>query len=462
MRFLSEIARTPDPDQALLHFAEFIGNLRAPAGYLGVLTRLPRVSRRLVNLFGQSDYLSRYFLRHPELLDAMVQGQFDQADKPPERIREELSQRASRYPDPEERLGALRRIKNEESLRIGLNDIGGELEVPEVARQLSAIADGVLDEVLFVCEGELRERYGEPLTGKTHETLSVIGMGKLGGRELGYHSDLDLIFVYSGTGQEDTSGGSRGKITHHEYFAKVAQRLIHYLQMQLREGILYKTDARLRPSGNKGTLVVSQEALRAHHEKHAQLWERQALVKARGAAGDLAAFAKLQQEWLHPLVYERALPDDAAAEIDRMRGRMEKEIAQETAEKLDAKTGHGGLVDVEFATQYLQLVHGRAHPAVRSPNTLEAIAALAREGCIPAADAEALRAGYLFHRRVENRLRLIHGNSLSQLPTSGRPLALLARRLGHVGADPGAAFLAEYRAYAARVREVYARVLRGT
>lgn len=460
LKLLAEVARTPDPDQALHHLADFLSHLRAPQGYLELLTTRSQVSRRLLNLFGQSDFLSRYFLGHPQLFDALVQGEAEDAVKPAERIRQELSQRVHRHDDPEERLATLRRVKNEEVLRIGVQDISGELTVPQVAEQLTAIADGVLDECLFLAMSEALERHGDPVGARGLEHLAVIAMGKLGGRELGYHSDLDLIFVYSGEGQEETTGGSRGKISHHELFAKVAQRLITFLQLQLGEGYLYKIDTRLRPSGNKGALVVSERAFHEHHHKRAQLWERQALIKARGAAGELSLFDRLRRQTVDPLVYERPLPDSAAQEIDRLRTRMEKEIDPETAEQLNLKTGHGGLVDVEFAVQYLQLRHGAAHPSVRTSNTLDAVEALVRAGVLSEEDALTLREGYLFHRRVENRLRLVHGRSLSNFPTHGRALAQLARRLGYLGTDAELEFLHAYRAYTERVRDVYARVFR--
>ncbi|HEX8440978.1 bifunctional [glutamate--ammonia ligase]-adenylyl-L-tyrosine phosphorylase/[glutamate--ammonia-ligase] adenylyltransferase [Archangium sp.] len=463
VRLLSELAQTPDPDQALLHFSDFLSRLHQPEGYLALLTSMPRASRRLFNLFGQSDYLSRIFLRHPELLDALVQAQLDEALKSPERLRQELGARLGRHTDAEAKHAAMPRFKNEELLRIGLNDISGDLSVPEVAEQLTAVADAILDECLFLALQEQRERYGQPLDANgQREGLVVIAMGKLGGYELGYHSDLDLIFVYSGNGQGETSGGHRGTLTHHEYFAKTVQRLMTLLQVQLREGHLYKIDARLRPSGNQGALVVSQDTLREHHQKRAQPWERQALIKARPAAGDATRFQALRETVLAPLVYERPLPPDTAAEIDRLRTRMERELAQENAQQLNPKLGQGGLVDVEFTVQYLQLVHGREHPRVRSTNTLAALEGLQAEGCLSPEDAETLRQGYLFLRRVENRLRLLHASSLAHMPTSGRPLAQLARRLGVLGTEPGETFLAHYRACAVRVRDVYARVLRAS
>ena len=458
IKLLAEIAKTPDPDQALFFFCDFIGRLRSPAGYLNILGGAPEVRRRLLNLFAQSEYLSKYFLRHPELVDQLVQR--DDTEKAPPRLGEELAIRLQRSSDVEERLTAMRRFKNEELLRIGLNDISGEMSVSEVSDQLTAVADAIVDEVLNLALHEQLERYGAPRGGTRDETLAVIALGKLGGREMGYHSDLDLLFVYSGSGTDETTGGSRGRISHHEFFAKLVQRFLYFMQLQLREGDLYKVDTRLRPSGNQGTLVVRQEAFREHHQRRGQIWERQSLIKARALAGDPAFARQLLTAVIEPLVYERPLPIEAGAEIERLRKRVELEISRETAEQLDPKSGYGGLVDVEFATQYLQLLHGGRFPSVRTGNTLEALRRLESEGCIGAREATLLSDGYIFHRRLENRLRLVQGDAMARLPTSGRPLALLARRLGYRGPTAGEAFLTEYHQHRESIRLAYEGIVR--
>ena len=461
LQLLQGAARSPDPDQALFYLAEFASGLAVPAGYLRLLQQRPAVARRLLDLFGQSTYLSAELVRTPELLDQLVSWDAEALHKPPERIRTELDGRAARATeDPEQLLGALRRFKNEEVLRVGLGDIAGELEVPEVARQLTALADGLLDHAVLLAAEHARARWGLPrMRDGRRAPLAVLGMGKLGGRELGYHSDLDLLFVYGSSADEETTGGTQGRIGHHEYFARMVQRLLSLLTLQYREGRLYQVDTRLRPSGNQGPLVVSEEALLEHHARRAQLWERQALVKARGVAGDVAYAARLLGTALVPLVWERPLPEGAAEEIHRLRMRMEREVAGESSDRLNPKTGQGGLVDVEFATQYLQLLHGASLPSVRCPGTLEALEALVASGRIRREDAAELRQGYLFLRRVENRQRLVHGRALQHLPTRGRPLLLLARRLGYGGPDAGGAFLSEYLAVAAKVRAAYVRVL---
>ena len=461
LQLLQGAARSPDPDQALFFLAEFASGLSVPAGYLRLLHQRPPVARRLLDLFGQSAYLSAELVRSPELLDQLVSWDAEALHKPPERIRSELDGRAARATDdPEQLLGALRRIKNEEVLRVGLGDIGGELEVPEVALQLSALADGLLDHAVLLAAEHARVRWGLPrMRDGRRAPLAVLGMGKLGGRELGYHSDLDLLFVYGSSADEETTGGTQGRIGHHEYFARMVQRLLSLLTLQYREGRLYQVDTRLRPSGNQGPLVVSEESLLEHHTRRAQLWERQALIKARAVAGDVAYGERLLGTALAPLIWERPVPEGAAEEIHRLRMRMEREVAGETRDQLNLKTGQGGLVDVEFAVQYLQLCHGAALPAVRRPGTLEALEALAVAGTLHREDATRLREGYLFLRRVENRQRLVHGRALQHLPTRGRPLLLLARRLGYGGPDAGGAFLSEYRAVAATVRAAYVRVL---
>jgi glutamate-ammonia-ligase adenylyltransferase len=461
LQLLQGAARSPDPDQALFYLAEFASALSVPAGYLRLLHQRPAVARRLLDLFGQSAYLSAELARTPELLDQLVSWDAEALHKPPERIRTELDGRAARATeDPEQLLGALRRFKNEEVLRVGLGDIAGELEVPEVARQLTALADGLLDHAVLLAAEHARSRWGIPrMRDGRRAPLAVLGMGKLGGRELGYHSDLDLLFVYGSSADEETTGGTAGRLGHHEYFARMVQRLLSLLTLQYREGRLYQVDTRLRPSGNQGPLVVSEEALLEHHTRRAQLWERQAVVKARAVAGDVNYGERLLGSALAPLVWERPLPEGAAEEIHRLRMRMEREVAGESVEQLNPKTGQGGLVDVEFATQYLQLVHGGTLRGVRQPGTLDALAALAAAGRLRREDAAGLREGYLFLRRVENRQRLVHGRALQHLPTRGRPLVLLARRLGYGGPDAGGAFLSEYRAVAATVRAAYVRVL---
>lgn len=459
IRLVADCAASPDPDLALLHLAEFFASLRAPGAYFDLLARHPPAARLLTSLFGSSDFLSKYFVRHPELVDSLVQSGLAQVQKGRSVLRQELGARLARQEDTEGKLGAMRRYKNEEVLRIGLADVAGNLTVEEVAGELTELAEGLLEATLELARAELLERYGLPSgPGGEEAAFAVIGLGTLGARELGYQSDLDLIFVYSDAGE--TLGGSRGRTTNAELFARLAQRLLSSLSLSLREGYLYRTDVRLRPSGNQGTLVVSARAFSEHQLRRAQLWERQALIRARRVAGDAALFDRLQAEVLWPAIY-RPGADPAAmrAEIARVRDRMVRELSQESADQYNPKLGRGGLADIEFVAQFLQLAHGAEDARLRIGHTRRAVAALAGAGILGARDAQVLESGWVFLRRLENRLRIVHDHPLQHMPRSGPALRSLARRLGYGGEEPEAALLADYGATTAAVRQVYERVL---
>ncbi|HET8732418.1 MAG TPA: bifunctional [glutamate--ammonia ligase]-adenylyl-L-tyrosine phosphorylase/[glutamate--ammonia-ligase] adenylyltransferase, partial [Anaeromyxobacteraceae bacterium] len=451
---LADALGTPDPDQALSHLSDFAAALRNPEPYFRLLAEHRRVARLLLSLFGSSDFLSKRFLRHPELLDALLREDQVLLEKSRDDFRREVAERLATI-DPalplddllEQRLGELRRYKNEEVLRIAMHDIAGTLELASVATQLSDLAEVCLEACLALAEEEAGRKDVLP-PGR----LCVIGMGKLGGRELGYHSDLDLIFLYPG-----------GVEPGFERYARLAQRLMSFLQMPLREGRLFQIDTRLRPSGNQGALVIGAEAFIRYHAGgggapavQSQLWERQALLRARFVAGDAALFEEVRTRAIEPALYgRRDDPAALAAEIRRMRERMEAELSREASHGKNPKTGRGGLVDVEFAVQFLQLAHGRDHPAIRTGTTPVALGRLRAEGLLREADHAALARGYDFLRRVELRLRIVHDYAIDHLPAGGPALHQLARRLGYYGPEPGERFVADYARVTAAVRAAF-------
>ncbi|HXU70622.1 MAG TPA: bifunctional [glutamate--ammonia ligase]-adenylyl-L-tyrosine phosphorylase/[glutamate--ammonia-ligase] adenylyltransferase [Polyangia bacterium] len=441
---LEEVAASPDPDLALRRLVDLVGRRGAGATIWRLVAAHRPLARLLVTLFGTSEFLGKTLVAHPELVEQMLSA----ASSARVRSREDFDELVARAQDgleaddpndEEARLNALRRVRNEEMLRIGLFDVGGELAPADVSAQLTDLADAILEAALAVVAPATFKKWGTPSA-----SLAVIGLGKLGGRELTYASDLDVIFVYSDDGDA------------FEVMSRLAQRLIHALSAYLDEGRLYEIDTRLRPSGQKGTLVSSLAGFRAYHAKEAAVWERQALIKARTVAGDRALGDQIER-LASELVYKDAAVD--AREIGRIRARMEKEIAQETAHVFNIKTGRGGLVDVEFLVQYLQLVHGPRLPSLRQRATVDALAALAREGVLPAEEARTLAESYAFLRRLENRLRIVHDRSIQQITDRAGELGTLARRLGYHGADAGARLLADYRAHTERIRALYARYL---
>jgi glutamate-ammonia-ligase adenylyltransferase len=459
---LAETLATPDPDQALSHLADFASALQAPEPYFKLLRERRRVARLVISLFGTSDFLSKRFLRHPEMIDALLREDQVALVKEKERLGQELDERLASF-DPamqideamERKLGEVRRFRNEEMLRVAIHDIAGSIDLGSVAAQLTSVAEVCIQRCLSLAEEESRAKgYAPP--GR----LCVVGMGKLGGRELGYHSDLDLVFLYSG-------GATQG----HERYSRLAQRFLAFLQMPLREGRLYQIDTRLRPSGNQGALVVGTEGFTRYHlgdtesggglaQVRSQLWERQALLRARFVAGDPAPFEEIRERVLLPVVFGRPADRAAlAAEIRKMRERMESELGKEATRGVNPKTGRGGIVDVEFAAQFLQLAHGHDHPEIRTPSTPEALDRLREAGLLRELDHEALSAGYDFLRRVALRLRIVHDFAVDHLPGEGRPLEQLARRLGYYGAYPGHRFREDYQRITEAVRRAFDEVV---
>ncbi len=445
-----ELAAAPDPDQALRHMADLFGLLADPRATAELLATSPRTARLLVSLFGSSDFLSRGLLRHPELIDQLVHRGSAPLVRERDDLRDDLNKRLALTSDLETALTELRRFHNEEVLRVGLHDVAGALDVEQVSRQLSDLADACVEACFSLATAETERR-----NGAAKASMVVVALGTLGGRELGYHSDLDLLFVYSGPGETEK------RVAHHEHFARVAQRLISHLTLQLREGALYRIDTRLRPSGSAGPLVVSFEALATYHEREARLWERQALLKARPVAGDEALFARAYEQVLEPSLFRPIDPAAAARDLIAMRERMEREIAAESPGRYNSKLGRGGLVDVEFAVQFLQLVHGSQHPGIRSRSTPQALVDLREAGLLAPEDQEPLARGYRFLRRLESRLRIVRDRSVDRLPSAGPELLRLARRMGYSGARAGEELLADYERTAAEVRAAFLRVLGG-
>jgi len=450
---LTEIARSAAPERALRHLATFVSTIGARTSYLHLLLENPGVMRLLVRLFATSEFLSAFFLRHPELLDSLVRADLMRIERTREDMAAELGERLAAAPDLEARLDTLRRFRHEEFLRVGVHDIEGTLEPAEVGRQLTSLAETCLAAALAIARGEVLARAGVPDTAAS-QGLAVLGLGKLGGGELVYASDLDLIFVYD---PGDPAWWS-GHVVPHEFFTRVAQRTISALATPTREGIAYRIDTRLRPSGNQGPLVSSLEAFAAYHRSGARLWERQALIKARVVAGPPALGARLEAI-VAEFVYGRGLGPAEVAEIAHMRARLERERGAADGPAVNIKTGRGGLVDVEFLVQMLELRQGHAHPAVRVRDTPGAITALAAAGLLGPGDARALAEGYAFLRALESRLRLEHDQPLEVTAADPAALLALARRLGYRGADGEAvaALRADHARHGDAIRAVYDR-----
>ena len=456
---LQEIFESPDPDMALANLERFLAMIGTRSSYYALLAENRETLKLLVSLFGMSEFLSKILINHPELLDSLVARSHASDLKPKVNMAHDLATLLEQTDYFEEQLDVLRRYRNEEFLRIGLNDIHGRLKQGETTSQLSLLGETCLEAAFRLAVQDLK-RFGKPMyryEGSEQQAgLAVIGMGKLGGGDLNYHSDLDIIFVYDHQG---TTDGDK-QISNHEYFAKLAQKVISILTLQTREGYVYKIDTRLRPSGNAGPLVTSLDSFLEYHRKEAQIWERQALTKARVVLGDLLLASQLE-EVIRQTVYGTSIDDDGRREIHRLRMRMENELAKETADSFNIKTGRGGMVDVEFAVQFLLLKYGCSYPELRTTSTVEALKEISTLGLLKEGDAETLLTGYKFLRKLENRLRIIHDYSVNDLSGPKSYINKLARRMGYDPKlkNPGASLLCDYEVTTGRIRDCYDRIL---
>lgn len=461
---LEALADAADPEQASRLLAAFFGRLSTPSVYARAMADDRQLIRKLVGLFGASAFLGEALVYHPELVESIL---FAKGMPSPERARRELDAEietatmaealsGGEDSDPEDVfVGALRRAKSRIMMEVGLAELSGELLTREAGLVLSAAADATLD---HATRWALEEK-------KLEGGLVVVAMGKLGGREIGYGSDLDIFFLYDAGDDED---GSRS-----ERYIRAAQRVLRLVSAPHGTGPGYELDTRLRPSGSQGLLVVSLEAFARYHGLKAdgtpiesdaesgaavaQDWERQALVKARVCAGD-DALGKRFTALAKTVAYERGAPD--RERVHHLRMRMEKELAREGPHRFDVKLGKGGIVDVEFAAQWLQMKYG-GDPRVRTTDTETALGALEACGYLDAGAASVLREGYAMLRRLEQALRVVHGTSASLIEEGAPGLAALARRMGLRDGQITAsqALFERYRAVTTDVRAAYLSVL---
>jgi glutamate-ammonia-ligase adenylyltransferase len=460
---LRAVADTPDPDMALLNLEKVTASLGAKTVLWELFSFNAPSLKLYVDLCAWSQFLSEILINNPgmidELLDSLVLNQPRSRDD----LVAELAELCRGATDLEP---ILHSFQDKEFLRIGVRDILGKDDVLQTTLALSDLAETILLHVVAPQEGPLRHRYGVPLLEQGPRAgqacrYVILALGKLGAREMNYHSDLDLMVVYEGDGRTAPPGGAsrheRFELTDNfHFYTELAQRIIKALSYIGPMGRLYQVDMRLRPTGKSGSLVLplcefqryftAGAGSDSHPEGGAQLWERQALTRARVVHGD-AEFAREVMGAVAEAAFGPAWQPAWVDEIAGMRGRLE---ASRPAR--DLKRGPGGLADVEFLVQMLQLAHGKDHPALRVTNTWQALAALRAAGLLRPEEQETLRACYDFLLRVQGRLRIVHNRTLDAVPDTPAEVEKLARRLGFEG---GPAFLAELEGRRRRTRELY-------
>ncbi len=409
---LKALSKAVEPDATLNRFAQIVSNLRAPSVIYDTLLMNPELSGHLVALVENSEFLSNLLIRDPGLFETFGRSSALEHASSREELDDQLDGLLRAY----DRDAAPYRLHTGETLRIGMRDIILDVDVMSIGRELTLLAEVCLDYAIAKAREKVVERYGETKAG-----FAVLALGKFAGHELGYGSDLDLIFVYE-SGVSIESGASPI-----EYFTAIASNVIRILKEPTKYGQLYDVDARLRPDGGKGSLVVTDAHMNEYYRNQAQAWERLALLKIRAVGGDAEFAARIEQQALD-LAYSLSLTREHVDNIDDIR----KKIVA-AASPLSLKKSEGGIAELEFALRLLQIKHAQKSPGVRQREVLEALEALALERAITDEDATSLRETYILFRRIENRLRVQHGRSTSQLPSDEAERARLASRLSLEG-----------------------------
>ncbi|MCU0595281.1 MAG: glutamate-ammonia-ligase adenylyltransferase [Desulfobacterota bacterium] len=432
------LKRKPDPDMALNNWERFVRAQASADFHYNLLLSQPMRLELLLGIFAGSQFLSDALVRNPGFLDWVVAPEVLHRIRETKDIEEELGRVAPGCSSHGEWLNRLRRMRRREMLRIGIRDICLGASTREVMIELSRVADAFAQAVL---ERRIRER------PEWKDRFCILALGKLGGQELNYSSDIDLLGFWN---DDNRKNGQDQKA----FFSRLMEDVRSDLSSHTEEGYAYRVDLRLRPFGRDGELVPSWSSLVRYYTEVASLWEIQAALKMRPVAGN-PRLGYLFLEKIRPVLLQDRKREDVTRSIERMRLIGVKTHSGATQ---DVKSGIGGLRDVEFLVQGLQLIHGARRPFLLEGNTLNALELLGKENILPESVARDLKEDYLFLRRVEHCLQILEDRQIHAIPKDRKELKALARRL--LGPDGNEdLFREKLEGCSKRIREAYTRYL---
>jgi [glutamine synthetase] adenylyltransferase / [glutamine synthetase]-adenylyl-L-tyrosine phosphorylase len=467
-RFDLLLASSPAPEQGLHYFT------RLREQHPGAFDRLTRSAvglRHLVAVFTYSRFLAEEILEHPGWAEQLLDSVDLQRVNTVEDLRARLE--AALPPDlpPPVELAKFRR---RQILRIMIRDVMGLGTLPEITGELTAVADVIVEVAYERIYRDLTAHYGQPRSeegGEAH--FAVIALGKMGGQELNYSSDIDLMFLYSANGQTTGQTAGQAGISNKEFFKRASNQLTGLLSAYSAEGMCYRVDLRLRPDGSLGEACISAEGAQSYYAKRARDWELQMLIKARVAAGHRPTGRALL-DFVEPRIYATSLDFSAIEELSATRERINEKLAARQAGRrlqlvgpgaIDVKLERGGIRDIEFLVQCLQRLHGGADPWVRHGGTMLALARLQDKGYLTGAEYGRLAQAYQFLRHLEHRLQFDEDRQTHRLPEDKGALELIARRMPGAstgtssGGSSAESLLRELRNHFAGVLEMYERVV---
>jgi glutamate-ammonia-ligase adenylyltransferase len=414
---LSALTEVEGSSQTLERVLQLVEAILRRTAYMVLLLENPGALTQLVRLCSESPWIASLLAETPLLLDELLNAESLYNPPTKDELQDELRQQMLRIPyeDLEEQMESLRHFKKAHILRVAASELKGTLPLMKVSDYLTWIAEVVLDHVVDVAFSNLVSRHGYPrrADGSTCNTdFAIIGYGKLGGIELGYTSDLDLVFVHKADPQQSTDGDK--PLDNAVFYTRLGQRIVHILNTQTPSGQLYEVDMRLRPSGNSGLLVSTLQAFEKYQQNDAWTWEHQALARARGVAGckdTLAGFEKIR----HEILCQSRDKDALREEVVNMREKMRKALGtpeSKQGETFHIKHDNGGIIDIEFLVQYLMLASSAEHPELTQwSDNIRQLEELGRAGVMAVEDTEKLRETFITLRSTIHRRALQNLNS---------------------------------------------------
>ena len=425
---IAQLAAAGHPDRGLAHLERLV-EVSGGGLLFGRLAASPRLREYFIRLLSHSRFLTDILVRNPEHTYWLLEGgtPFLELPMAKRQMRDDVSREVRRFERSADRFQSLRRWQRRELLRLGAGEVLGLKDVAASGQELADLADIVVEQVLADCHRELSRRFGKPFDTRGRPAhFCVVCLGKHGGRELNFSSDIDLLFVYS------SEGHTKHGVDNDFFFNRLSEHIVKALTEVTGEGFLYRVDMRLRPDGETGALARSVRGYWAHYELRGALWERQMLIKARRAAGS----PRLWQQFrlmLMPFVFPPHFEVGPHQEIRRIKERIEAEIGARPNRENNIKLRAGGIRDIEFTVQCLQLLAGRRNERLRAHNTLVAIDRLLRSGDLSADEGRTLAAAYRLFRRVESMLQIHEGRAVYAIPESKQDRKALALVCGFTG-----------------------------
>lgn len=463
---LHAVSITADPDQALREWERYIEAGKTGTQLFDFLAQAPHVLQLVCVLFGNSPAMAETLIRDPTLVYWLEEERVLKGSPTIKRLRMILDDTLMLVPTYEGKLDALRRFHRREMLRIGARDLVHVASVEETVRSLSQLAEIVIHAAYRLVNEKLRKKYGmfcqqKPGWATSETGFVVLGMGKLGGHELNYSSDVDLIYLYASNPRERNV--AEDQISLDVFFQLVARELTRVLSLATSEGCLFRVDLRLRPEGAAGPLAWSNREAVQYYQMRGRIWERLALLRARPIAGQRAlgqAFLRKIQPFV--MGRENSAHHNLIETVHKLRAEIHRKIQRKGETDRNVKLSPGGIRDIEFMAQTLQLLHVATYPQLLESNTTTALQHLRTFNFLQAADETFLEEAYLFLRDVEHKLQMVHELQTHTLPQESSELTKCAIRMGYANQPPSFAtteFLSRYESIRTRVQTIYERLM---